>query len=346
MIRICMIGHGMMGTWHSDGLKNREDAILHTIVGKERDAVSGFARHYGYRNVSTNWAAAIGDPDVDAVIIASPSEMHAEMALAAIAAGKPLLVEIPVAMTLRDAERVVEAAEAARLPLAICHPMRFRTARAALIGRIGRGEERPRHVAGRVFMHRLVNIGATGIRRDWTDNILWHHSAHLVDFGLFVIGGGDPVAAEAKIRRIEGFMPDADPATGIPMEVAIVIETHEDQTILVTGSYYARERIYDTLIVTDHDSYRADELAATLTTGAGTEAMQSEAPNAWRVANDFLDALRDGRPPFVTGRSVLPAMRVLDAVQRGWDARFGARSLPGRPLDDRHDIGQQADPIS
>ena len=331
MTRICMIGHGMMGTWHSEALKHRADCALHTIVGKEQAPVGDFARRYGYRKASTDWRGAINDPEVDAVIIASPSEDHARMALAVIEARKPVLVEIPIAMTLEAAERVVAAA--AGVPLAICHPMRFREARAALIERIARGEERPRHVQGRFFIHRLVNIGATGIKRDWTDNILWHHSTHLVDFGLFMLGGGDPEKAEANIRRIEGFMPDIDPKTGIPMEIVIVIETRDDQTITVTGSYYARERIYDTLVVTDQDSYRTDELAATLTTGAGTEAIEAEERNAYRVAHDFLDALRDGRPPLVTGRSVLPAMRVLDAVQRGWDARFGARALPGRPLD-------------
>ena len=117
------------------------------------------------------------------------------------------------------------------------------------------------------------------------------------------------------------------------MEVVIVIETQDDQTIAVTGSYYARGRIYDTLAVTDRDSYAVDELAATLTTGAGTEPIETEERNAWRVGRDFVDALREGRAPFVSGRSVLPAMRVLDAVQRRWDERFGARPLPGRPLD-------------
>ena len=332
MTRVCMIGHGMMGTWHSAALKDRAGCVLHTIVGKEREPVSEFAKRHNYQKVSIDWRAAINDPEINAVIIASPSEDHARMALAVIAARKPVLVEIPIAMTLAAATNIVEAAEQASVPLAICHPMRFRTARAPLIQRIASNEERPRQVQGRFFIHRLVNIGATGIKRDWTDNILWHHSTHLVDFGLFILGGGDPEKVEGKIRRIEGFMPDIDAKTGIPMEIVIVIETYDGQTITVSGSYYARERLYDTLVVTDHDSYRTDELTATLTTGAGTDSIETEERNAYRVANDFLDALRDNRPPLVTGRSVLPAMRVLDAVQRGWDAQYGARSIPGRPL--------------
>lgn len=333
MIRLCIIGHGMMGTWHSEALKHRPDCRLHRIVGKDQGPADEFAELYGYHRSGADWQAAIADPEVDAVIIASPSEDHARMALAVIAAGKPVLVEIPLAMSLQAAGRVVEAAENAGVPLAVCHPMRFREARTALIERITAGQERPRQVQGRFFIHRLVNIGATGIRRAWIDNILWHHATHLVDFGLFVIGGGDPSRAESGIRRIEGFMPAIDPNTGIPMEIVIVIETRDHQTITVTGSYYGRERLYDTLVVTDRDSYRTDELAATLTAGTGAAAIETEERNAYRVANDFIDALCDNRRPLVTGRSVLPAMRVLDAVQRGWDARFGTRALPGRPLD-------------
>ena len=65
-------------------------------------------------------------------------------------------------------------------------------------------------------------------------------------------------------------MPAPDPRTGIPMEVVLLIETEADQSLLCSGSYYSRERIYDTMIVTDRDSYRLNILESTLTTGAGT----------------------------------------------------------------------------
>lgn len=332
-LNICMIGHGMMGLWHSEALHRHPGCVLHTVAGKNIEEVREFARRFGYRSASTDFAAAIADPAIDAVIVASPSEDHSRMAWAAIEARKPVLVEIPLAMTLPECERLVAAAGAAGVPLAVCHPMRFRACRAALISRIAAREERVLHVHGRFFIHRLVNIGATGIRRAWTDNILWHHTTHLIDFGLFAAGGGDPHAAERNIRRIAGFMPDIDPKTGIPMEIAVTIEMADGGTIVATGSYHARERIYEMMTVTDRDSYRVDEISATMTTGNGTEDIEPEQKNAWRVARDFVDCLREGRPPFVTGDSVLPAMRVLDRVQRDWDAQYGTRPLPGRPLD-------------
>ena len=125
------------------------------------------------------------------MIIAGPSETHAEMSLAALEQGKHVLVEIPIAMNLAGAEAVVAAAEERGLTLGVVHPMRYRTERLPIVERIPRGEEHVSHVQGRFFIHRLQNVGATGLQRSWTDNLLWHHTTHLIDFGLWVVTGGD-----------------------------------------------------------------------------------------------------------------------------------------------------------
>ena len=333
MKNICLIGHGMMGIWHTQALQSYPGARLHTVVGQNPQAVAAFAAQYGFSHASTNMIEAVNQPDIDAVIIAGPSETHAAMATHAIRAGKAVLVEIPIGMTLTAAEAVVQEAELMGVPLAVCHPMRFRPERQEFMARLRRGEEHLRHIHGRFFIHRLVNIGATGLKRDWIDNILWHHTTHLLDLGLWLIGKGDPAAAAQRIRRIQSFMPGLDPHTGTPMEIAVLIETHDDQSLMATGSYYARERIYDTLVVTDRDSYRLDELTSTIVTGNGSLPAISEHENALAVARDFTDALNENRQPLVTGRSVLPVMRVLEQVQKEWDSRHGARDIPGRPLD-------------
>jgi 2-hydroxy-4-carboxymuconate semialdehyde hemiacetal dehydrogenase len=117
------------------------------------------------------------------------------------------------------------------------------------------------------------------------------------------------------------------------MEVVLLVETEADQSLLCSGSYYSRERLYDTMIVTDRDSYRLQILENTLTTGAGTRRIESEQENCARCTVDFVTALAEGRAPSVTGRSVLPTMRILQDAQDRWDAVHGHRSLPGRPLE-------------
>ncbi len=323
VVNICVVGHGMMGAWHSNALATSK-GVRHTLVGRRPEPTGEFARANGFANWTTSLEEALDDEAIDIVILANPSEQHAETALLALRHGKHVLVEIPLAMTLADAESIVEEASTRRLTLGVVHPLRARTELAELRERVASGAEHVRQVAGRLFMHRLVNVGATGYRRSWTDNLLWHHMAHLVDASLWVCG--------APIVRVEGVMSPLDPVTGIPMDVAMLIETGLVQSLVCTGSYYGRERIFDLLVVTDVDSYRLDVLAGTMTTRAGERTIGSEERNCWRVTLDFVEAVTEGREPLVPGVSVLPAMRGLEAVQLGWDRIHGRQALPGRPL--------------
>ena len=348
MINVCLVGHGMMGIWHSEALQRVPDCHLHTVVGRRpRPAAADarpeptagrrpatteeFAARYGYKKFTTDLDEALADPEVDVVIIAGPSETHAEMAITSLEAGKHTLVEIPIAMSLADAEKVVATAQRHGLALGLSHPMRFRQEHAALAHRVGDGEERVHHTHGRFYIHRLQNVGATGLQRSWTDNILWHHSTHLVDIGLWVLSGGDMSTVDRRIRNVYGFYPGIEPRTGIPMEILIHIETQDNQSIIVTGSYYASWRIYDVLVATDRDTYLVDELTSTLRVREGERSIPSEQDNAELIAPDFVEAVRDGREPRVPGWSVLPTMRVLHRVQEDWDATHGKQALPGRP---------------
>ncbi|MSP88289.1 MAG: Gfo/Idh/MocA family oxidoreductase [Alphaproteobacteria bacterium] len=322
-MNICMVGYGMMGTWHSEALK-KTGAVLHTVVGRRPEAAREFAERHGYRKWTTALDDALADPAIDIAIVGSPSEAHEEQAIRCLEAGKHVLIEIPIAMSLAGAERVVAAGEKSGRVYGLCHPMRFRRERAALRRRVAAGEERIRHIAGRFFINRLVNIGATGYRRSWSDNILWHHFCHFVDLGMFLFDG-------TPIRRIQSHLGPCHATTGIPMECTVLVETEADQTLLVHGSYHATYRFYDKLIVTDRETYNYDILAGTQRTEAGTAPIEAEQDNCAHVVTDFLDAVRTGRPPLAAGPSVLPAIRVLQQVQDEWDRRHGARSIPGRP---------------
>jgi 2-hydroxy-4-carboxymuconate semialdehyde hemiacetal dehydrogenase len=346
MLNVCMVGHGMMGVWHSEALTGVPEAQLHTVVGRPRapegteaptagrkpPTTEEFAAGYGYKKWTTDLGEALADPEVDIVIIAGPSETHATMAIASLEAGKHTLVEIPIAMNLEDSERVVATARDRGLTLGVVHPMRYRAERQPVVDRIHRGVERVTHHQGRFFIHRMQNVGATGLQRSWTDNLLWHHTTHLVDIGLWMVSGGDMKTADDRIRRVYSAYPPIDERTGIPMELVLVIETHDDQTVVVTGSYYSGEYVYDTLAVTDRESYRIDERRSVMYTADGEQHIASEQQNAELIAPDFVRAVAESREPKVPGWSVLPAMRVLHRVQEEWDKRHGVQVLPGRPV--------------
>ena len=321
-MNVGMVGYGMMGDWHSQALLDA-GATLHTLVGRRAEAAETFAARYGYRRWTISLDEALADPALDAVILATPSDQHEAQAIACLAAGKHTLIEIPIAMSLAGAERVVAAGEKSGVVYGLSHPMRFPPDTQALLARCRAGEERIRHVAGRFFIDRRENVGVTGYRRSWTDNILWHHFGHFVDLGLFLLDG-------APVRRVQSHYGPCDDRTGIPMECVILVETEGDQTLMVHGSYHAAFRLYDHLVVTDRDSYLTDIPAATLRTRDGIAGTEAEQANAARIVADFLAAVRTGRPPLASGPSVLPAMRVLQTVQDEWDRRFGAQAIPGR----------------
>ena len=322
-MNIAMVGYGMMGVWHSEALR-KTGAVLHTLVGRRPDAAKEFAARFGYRKWTTSLDDALADPAVDIVIVASPSELHEAQAIRCLEAGKHTLIEIPIALSLAGAERVVAAGEKSGKVYGLCHPMRFRREREVLRTCIAAGEETIRHIAGRFFIKRLVNIGATGYRRSWIDNILWHHFCHFIDLGLYLFD-------DAPVRSVQSHMGPLHETTGIPMECIVVVETEADQTLLVHGSYHATWRLYDKLIVTDRETYLYDILAGTLRTESGTVPIESEQDNCARVITDFLDAVKQGHPPLTSGPSVLPAVRVLQQVQDDWDRRYGAQPIPGRP---------------
>lgn len=323
-MNICMVGYGMMGSWHSEALRTR-DVVLHTVVGRRLEAAQEFAKRYGYITATASFDEALSDPAVDIVIISSPSEQHEDQAIRSLEAGKHTLIEIPIAMNLAGAQRVVAAGEKSGKIFGLCHPMRYRREREALRDRLRAGEESIRHIVGRFFIKRLVNIGATGYRRSWNDNILWHHFCHFVDLGMYLFDG-------VHVRRVQSYMSRCHEVTGIPMECVVLVETSNDQTLLVHGSYHAAYRFYDKLIVTDRDTYHFDILASALRTDVGQVQMESEQANCARVVYDFLDAVRNNRPPRASGPSVLPAMRILQTVQDQWDLKYGVQSIPGRPL--------------
>jgi 2-hydroxy-4-carboxymuconate semialdehyde hemiacetal dehydrogenase len=321
-INVCIVGYGMMGRWHSEALKGRKDCRLYSLVGRRAEPTAAFAKEFGFRACYTNLGECLSDPAIDAVIVASPSEEHAGNSMAALASGKHVLVEIPIAMSEAHAERMIGNAESRNLKLAAVYPMRMMPDMIALRGRLEGGEERLRMIDSRFIIKRWENVGWTGYRRSWTDNLLWHHLGHLVDFALWLAG--------SAVVSVSGYQPAPDPRTGTPMDASIIVATEADHSMAFIGSYAGHRPICGTLILTDRDCYQIDAITNTLKTETGITQMADEQADCAAALHDFLDAVRDNRPPAISCRSTLPAMRVLQRIQDSWEARPGIRSIPGR----------------
>lgn len=319
-MRVCVVGHGMMGERHSVSLR-RKGCHLQTLVGRRAEPTEEFARRHGYANWTLDALEAMTSPLVDVVIIAGPSATHAEMALAAIAAKKHVLIEIPIAMSLVDAERVVQAGEAASVAVGVVHPMRFKSVFRDLAQRIGRSDEHLCQVQARIMMHRLENIGSTGYRRSWTDNLLWHHMAHILDLALWLGGGGDTALALSQLADFQSVEAARRPLRDLPMDIVIQGRLGDHALFTCTGSYQSKLTVIDATIVTDREAYAVDGRANTVTNSAGRIDIDDEEQDNADLVWNFIDALSSGEEPGVTGRSVLPTMRLLQRVQDSWDAR-------------------------
>lgn len=321
-LRIGMIGHGMMGVWHSENLAGL-DAQPHTIAGRREEPTTAFAQRFGYGRATTDLASMLADSEVDAVVVTSPSEAHVEHALMAIGAKKHVLLEIPIAMDLTGAQRVAEAAAASDHVVAVCHPWRHRPEYVALQERIERGEERVAFLEARFLIHRLANIGATGYHRSWTDNVLWHHAAHLVDLAHWLMGG---------TLETSGYLAPVDPRTGTPMTTSVSLARTDGASAHILLTYLTHLKENDATVVTDKDSYRVDIPRNLLTTKAGQVAIENEQAVCRHVLADFVEACRSGKRPRVTPADVMPCMASLQTIQNLWDAQHGQQSLPGRDL--------------
>lgn len=323
--RLCigMIGHGMMGVWHSRNLEGLA-AVPHTIVGRQDEPTRAFAAEHGYAHATTDLDAILADPAIDAVVVASPSEAHVAHSLAAIAAGKHVLIEIPIAMDLAGAERIAAAAARTDKVVAVCHPWRHRPEYVALKARLDAGDETLGCLEGRFLIHRLENVGATGYARSWTDNILWHHACHLVDLACWLLGPD---------LETTGWLAPVDPRTGTPMTTQISLVRPDGGGAHILLTYLSHLKQNEATVSTDQDTYRIDIPLAALSTKVGSTAIEPEQTVCRHVLEDFVRSCRTGGRPGVTPRDVLPAMTALQTIQDGWDARHGARSLPGRMLE-------------
>ena len=323
-MKICIVGHGMMGRWHSEALIGRTDCCLHTLVGRKPESTAAFAEEFKFKHWTTSLNEALGDDDIDAVIVASPSESHAAITINSLMHDKHTLVELPMALSEWDAERVIKLASERKLILGAVHPVRFIAEMRDLRLRLRNGEEHVRQMVGKFYTHRLENVGATGYQRSWTDNILWHHTLHLLDLGVWLL--------DRPITKIHSFMPSPDKKTGTPMDVFYGLETDLEQYLIFVGSYFGQQQIHEMLIVTNRDTYKLDLVKNKFITSKMTVKISSIQEANANLTSDFVAAVTNRRETFVSGVSVMPAIKVLQKVQDNWDVLNDKISIPGREL--------------
>lgn len=310
-MKIVMVGQGAFGQKHLDGLQKIDGAEVVSLAGGKPESVEAVARKYGIPHWTSNLDEALEQPGVDAAIIASPTQMHADQAVQCLEAGKHVEIEIPVADSLADAERILKAQQSSGLIAMAGHTRRFNPSHQWVHDRIIAGELKLQHLVVQTFFFRRENINLEGKPRSWTDHLLWHHACHTVD--LFQYQTGETVA---DVQALQG---PTHEELGIAMDMSIGMKTPSGAVctlalsfnnngpqgtffryICDNGTYIAR---YDDLFDGKENPIDLSGVAVSMN---GIELQDRE----------FISAIKEGREPNGSIAQVLPAMQTLHRLEK------------------------------
>jgi 2-hydroxy-4-carboxymuconate semialdehyde hemiacetal dehydrogenase len=308
-MRIALAGAGAFGEKHLDGLKNIDGVTVTSIIGRELEATKKVAEKYGIGHVTTDLNETLARDDVDAVILCTPTQMHAEQAIACMNAGKHVEVEIPLADSWADAQAVLAKQQETGLTCMVGHTRRFNPSHQFVHNRIQAGEFNVQQMDVQTYFFRRKNINAKGEPRSWTDHLLWHHAAHTVD--LFAYQAGKIVAAHAVQGPIH-------PDLGIAMDMSIQLKSETGAICTLSlsfnndgplGTFFRYIGDTDTYIARYDDLVNGKEepidLAGVAISSNGIELQDRE----------FISAIREGREPNSSVAKVFDCYRVLGELE-------------------------------
>ena len=310
-LKVALAGAGAFGIKHLDGIKNIDGVEVVALIGRDLDKTRAVANDYGVEQVSDSLDEVLTRPDVDAVILCTPTQMHASQAMACLKAGKHVEVEIPMADSQADAEALVKLARDSG-KVAMCgHTRRFNPSHQYVHQRIQKGEFRIQQMDVQTYFFRRSNTNAKGEPRSWTDHLLWHHAAHTVD--LFQYQVGSPVV------RANVLAGPTHPKLGIAMDMSIQLKAESGALCTLslsfnnegpfgtffryigdTATYLAR---YDDLVTGNDERIDVSQVAVSMN---GIELQDRE----------FFAAIREGREPNSSVAQVLPCYQVLGQLER------------------------------
>jgi 2-hydroxy-4-carboxymuconate semialdehyde hemiacetal dehydrogenase len=215
-IKVALAGAGAFGIKHLDGIQNIDGVEVVSLISRDLEKTKEVADKYGIQHITTDLADSLALKDVDAVILCTPTQMHAEQTLACLKAGKHVQVEIPLADSLKGAEDVVALQKQTGLVAMCGHTRRFNPSHQYVNQKITAGEFNIQQMDVQTYFFRRTNTNALGQPRSWTDHLLWHHAAHTVD--LFAYQCNSPIV---QANAIQG---PIHPVLGIAMDMSIQLK--------------------------------------------------------------------------------------------------------------------------
>jgi 2-hydroxy-4-carboxymuconate semialdehyde hemiacetal dehydrogenase len=317
MVGIALAGAGAFGEKHLDGLKNIDGVEIVSIISRTGEQAAAVAARYGARHSSTELADALARDDVDAVILCTPTQMHAQQTIACLAAGKHVQVEIPLCDSWTDAEAVSAAAQGSGLVAMVGHTRRFNPSHQWVHQRIVAGDLTLQQLDVQTYFFRRKNINAKGEARSWTDHLLWHHAAHTID--LFAYQSGRIVAANV----LQG---PRHPDLGIALDMSIQLKA-ETGALCTLSLSFNNDGPLGTFFryIGDTGTYlaRYDDLFDGRDTQIDVSHVDVSMNGIELQDREFIAAIREGRQPNSSVAGVLDCYRVIGDLAAQLEAQDG-----------------------
>jgi 2-hydroxy-4-carboxymuconate semialdehyde hemiacetal dehydrogenase len=311
-IRIALAGAGAFGIKHLDGLRNIDGVEVVSVVGRELDKTREVAEQYGIGHVTTDLGESLALDAVDAVILCTPTQMHASQTVQCLEAGKHVQVEIPLCDALADGERVLAAAQRATGLVAMCgHTRRFNPSHQWVRRRIEAGELTIQQMDVQTYFFRRSNTNALGQARSWTDHLLWHHAAHTVDLFQY--------QTQSRVVAAHALQGPIHPELGIAMDMSIQLLA-ESGAICTLSLSFNNDGPFGTFFryIGDRGTYvaRYDDLFDGREAQIDVSQVAVSMNGIELQDREFVAAIREGREPNSSVAQVLPCYQVLDQLER------------------------------
>jgi len=308
-MRVAIAGAGAFGIKHLDALARIDGVEIAAVVSRRLDQAEGVAEKYGAPIASTELDEVLGSPDVDAVILATPTQLHARQAIDTMRAGKHVQVEILLADSWSDAQAVAAAQRDTRLVCMVGHTRRFNPSHQWIHQRIRAGELNILQMDVQTYFFRRTNMNALGQPRSWTDDLLWHHAAHTVDLFAYQCGA-DIVEAHALAGPTNADL-------GIPMDMSIQLKTSNGQACTLSLSFN-NEGPLGTFFryICDNGTYiaRYDDLIDGSDVAVDLSHVDVSMDGIELQDREFVAAINERREPNASVNQVLKCYQVLDRL--------------------------------
>ena len=311
-MRICVAGaYGAFGIKHLDALSAIDGVTVTSVMGPTREKIEKLAADRGIGHAATDLAECLARDDVDAVILATPTQLHAEQAIACMKAGKPVLIEIPMADSVAESEEICRVQKETGVLAMAGQVRRYNPSHQWIKNKIAAGELKIQQMDVQTYFFRRSNMNAKGEPRSWTDHLLWHHACHTVD--LFQYQTGEVVS---ECYGLEG---PHHPELGIAMDMSIGMKVPSGALCTLSlsfnndgplGTFFRYICDNGTYIARYDDLFDGNEKPVDLT-GVAVSNNGIEL-----IDREFIAAIQEGREPNGSVHQVLDAMRTLDRIEK------------------------------